>query len=160
MNYYSESFKLAKSEDLGCPIAFMTSLSDGIFHIRPCTSDYDKTQGYHYIIGLSKNVSLTNETAPYIPNAKCISSYMHQRGITVQPNLWGVGYQHKMYVPFPAGYNLQKIVNVSDIRQVTTKQQGLKDVVDIYAVCGVPNSGEIKMTFWGEHAVKIKELMR
>ena len=85
---------------------------------------------------------------------------MQEKNISVEPRLWGLGYRHKMYVPFPITYNLQKIISISQVRQVQTREQGLKDVIDIYAICGVRDSGQIKMTFWGEHAHKIKTLMR
>ena len=74
--------------------------------------------------------------------------------------MWGIGYHHKMYVPFPICYNLQKITHVSELRQVETKAQGTKDVIEVYAICGVKASGKIKMTFWGDHAIEMKDLMR
>jgi len=157
----SESFKLSQPDHNGCCVfALKTQLGNGLFEIKKCTAAYDQNQGYSFVIALMKSARLTIDSAPFIPNNELVISYMKEKGITVEPKLWGIGYRHKMYVPFPVTYNLQKIVNVSDVREVQTREQGCKDVIDVYVICGVKSSCQIKMILWGEHAHKMKSIIR
>ena len=109
--FHSESFKISK----------VIALNTKIFEVREPKSTYDQNQGYTFVIGLKKGSILTSTSAPFIPEKAKIREYLIAKGISTDPAMWDIGHRHIMYVPFPASYNLQKIVNLTEIRQVMTK---------------------------------------
>ena len=141
----------ASSGCFSCPVGLPNLSDSGLFLVKPCTSEYDKSKGYTFSITIQKGVYLSENTAPFIPSQSQLAAYCKDNGITKLINEWNRGYTIKMYVPYSKRYNLLQVVALEGLRAVSTKH-GTKDLLETYLISGVQCEGTIKMSIWGEEA--------
>jgi hypothetical protein len=131
-----------------CPIGFPLASDDGLFLVQPSISEYDKNKGYRFAITVQKGTQLSEKTAPFVPSQSMLVEYMKANQITKPINEWNAGYIVKMYVPYSKRLNLQQVVAAESIRSVSTRN-GMKDLLEVHLISGVPKEGSIKLSLWG-----------
>jgi len=130
-----------------------------MFIVKACLSDYDKAKGYRFVITTQKDVRISEDTVPSIPSQARLIAYLKDNGITKPLNEWNKGYTVKMYTPYHKKYNLQQVVAVESIRAVTTKN-GMRDLLEVHLISGVPKEGSIKLSLWGDEAHLMHDILK